>query len=94
MKNNHKFFNNPDCEYYPCHDVDDPTKINCLFCFCPLYSLGDQCGGNFTFTEKGIKNCSACTKVHLDENGGYDYVMQMWPKIAEICKSNVKDQHK
>ncbi|MBQ3009245.1 MAG: metal-binding protein, partial [Oscillospiraceae bacterium] len=36
MKNSFRFFENRDCEYYPCHKTDHP--LNCLFCYCPLYS--------------------------------------------------------
>ena len=38
----HSYFENRECEYYPCHGLD---AVNCLFCFCPLYSIAD-CGGN------------------------------------------------
>ena len=40
---NYKFFNHKDCECFPCHDVEDPENFNCLFCYCPLYALGDRC---------------------------------------------------
>lgn len=36
-KNSYKFFENKECEYYPCHK--DMESINCLFCYCPLYHL-------------------------------------------------------
>ncbi len=32
----YKFFENKDCEFYPCHKV---SEQNCLFCFCQLYNL-------------------------------------------------------
>ena len=41
------FFSNKECEYFPCHAGADPENFNCLFCYCPLYALGDKCGGNF-----------------------------------------------
>ena len=44
--NNSKFFNNKSCEYFPCHKTDDPDSFNCFYCYCPLYALGDSCGGN------------------------------------------------
>lgn len=47
---------------------NDPDDFNCLFCFCPLYTLGDRCGGNFTFTKDGIKNCKDCLFPHLRKN--------------------------
>jgi Zn-finger protein len=60
------FFSNVECEYWPCHGLEDQ---NCLFCYCPLYAF--DCGGNFTLTH-GVKDCSACLKVH--EAGGYEFV--------------------
>jgi len=52
----YKFFTNKECEYYPCHNLEN---INCLFCFCPLYYI-DNCGGNYTVLDNGLKNCSKC----------------------------------
>lgn len=67
----YKFFENKDCEYYPCHKAE---RINCLFCFCPLYST--DCGGNckwiYDRNGKLIKDCSDCIIPHT--NGGYEYV--------------------
>ena len=34
------FFQNTDCEYFPCHKTAHPERFNCLFCYCPLYALG------------------------------------------------------
>ena len=62
------FFQNRECEFLPCHKTDDPDHFNCLFCYCPLYLLGDKCGGSFTFTKKGVKNCTGCIRPHLKEN--------------------------
>lgn len=45
---NYRFFNHSACEFYPCHDMP-AEDLNCLFCFCPLYRLGEDCGGNFTY---------------------------------------------
>ena len=36
------FFQNRDCEYFPCHKVKDEENFNCLFCYCPLYALGSN----------------------------------------------------
>ena len=80
MKNSHRFFENKECKYFPCHEgVDD---FNCLFCYCPLYALGTECGGNFKITEDGIKDCSACLLPHRREN--YEYVVNQYSKIAEL----------
>lgn len=81
VNENYKFVQNKKCEFFPCHKIDDPTKFNCLFCYCPLYALGDRCGGNFSYTDKGIKDCSDCT-IHHSE-GKYEYIMF---KIGEIIK--------
>ncbi len=68
-----KYFENRDCEFYPCHDL---KHLNCLFCFCPLYST--PCGGNFKMIEgkdgQMIKDCSNCLIPHSEN--GYDYVIK------------------
>ena len=69
----YKFFQNKECEYFPCHKVDNPEDFNCLFCYCPLYFLGDKCGGNFQYTKSGIKSCVNCNRPHLREN--YDEII-------------------
>ena len=42
----YSYFSNKECEYFPCHKGADPENFNCLFCYCPLYALGDKCGGD------------------------------------------------
>lgn len=61
----YKFFENRECEFYPCHKGLD--EINCLFCYCPLYRF-DDCGGNCRYLENGVKDCSDCTFPHIREN--------------------------
>ena len=74
MENSNRFFSNKDCKYFPCHSMPDKKEFNCLFCFCPLYSLGDKCGGNFKFGgEKNVKTCINCHLPHTPEY--YDIVM-------------------
>ena len=51
---NYKFFSHTECEFFPCHKTDNEESFNCLFCYCPLYALGKECGGNFSYTENGI----------------------------------------
>ena len=80
----YKFFQNKDCEYFPCHKSANEESFNCLFCFCPLYALGDKCGGNFTYTESGIKDCSACLRPHRKEN--YDDVCTKLASVMEMAK--------
>ncbi len=81
---NYAFFQNRDCEYFPCHKTGKPDDFNCLFCFCPLYALGDRCGGNFTHTEGGIKDCSGCIFPHCREN--YSKVMEKMGLAMELGK--------
>ena len=84
MKNSYCFFQNKDCAYFPCHKVEDDSNFNCLFCFCPLYALGDKCGGNCTYTENGIKDCSCCLIPH--SASGYDYILSKFPQIAQLAR--------
>lgn len=65
------FFQNTACEYFPCHNTDHPQSFNCLFCYCPLYTLGAACGGHFSYTQEGMKDCSNCTLPHEKSNYGY-----------------------
>ena len=81
---NFKFFQHKTCEFFPCHDVKNEDTFNCLFCYCPLYALGDGCGGNFKYTEKGVKDCSGCGLPHSP--GGYDYIMDKFDEIIELVK--------
>ncbi len=73
MDNSSSFFSNRACQFFPCHKVNDPDSFNCLFCYCPLYMLGDKCGGKFTYTSKGIKNCTNCTIPHAPKAAEYIY---------------------
>ena len=81
---NYQFFQNMDCEYFPCHPDADPKNFNCLFCYCPLYALGEKCGGSFTYTENGIKDCTNCLKPHCREN--YERIMEKLPLVMELAK--------
>ena len=81
---NFDFFQNKVCEYFPCHKGADPDTFSCLFCYCPLYALGDQCGGNFTYTENGIKDCSNCLRPHKREC--YGEITQKISKVMELAK--------
>jgi Zn-finger protein len=58
--------------------------FNCLFCFCPLYALGDRCGGNFCYTESGIKDCSNCLIPHRTQN--YEKILAKMPEIMALVK--------
>lgn len=80
----YKFFQNRVCEYFPCHEGADPENFSCLFCYCPLYALGDRCGGSFRYTPEGIKDCSGCLRPHRREN--YDRIMEKMPLVLEMAK--------
>ena len=74
MENTYKFFQNAKCKYFPCHAAADANAFNCLFCYCPLYPMGDKCGGNFKYSgEKRIKNCEDCVYPHTP--GYYETVV-------------------
>ena len=68
QEESYDFFQNRSCPWFPCHPGADEKTFSCLFCYCPLYALGDKCGGNFTYTESGIKDCSKCLIPHRREN--------------------------
>ena len=77
-------FQNKQCEYFPCHEGANPETFSCIFCYCPLYALGDKCGGAFTYTEKGIKDCSKCLRPHRREN--YEKIVDKMDLILELAK--------
>ena len=72
MKYSSSFFQNRNCEYFPCHDVKDTERFSCLFCFCPLYHK-ENCGGKYRILSDGVKDCFGCTLPHLH----YYYVISM-----------------
>ena len=80
----YKFFQNEKCEYFPCHKCENTADFNCLFCYCPLYALGDKCGGNFSYTEGGIKDCSGCLVPH--KRGNYGLMMEKMNALIELAK--------
>ena len=87
--NNYKFFCNHDCEYYPCHKMPDGEELNCLFCYCPLYALGKECGGNYRITAKGIKDCTNCTVCH--GKYGYEHVRSKIGGIISRVSDNLSE---
>ena len=78
----YSFFTNRECEYFPCHKDADPEDFNCLFCYCPLYVLGDRCGGDFYYRENGRKVCTRCTFPHKRDN--YDTIVSRCKEIVAI----------
>lgn len=81
---NYNFFQHKQCEYFPCHAGADPETFSCIFCYCPLYCLGDRCGGNFRYTEDGNKDCSPCLRPHRREN--YDDICKSMNAVLELAK--------
>ena len=80
----YRYFQNSQCEYFPCHEGADCENFNCIFCYCPLYALGDKCGGNFKYLENGIKDCSSCLIPHKAEN--YEKINARFSEVAELAK--------
>ena len=87
-----KFFSHKECEFFPCHKTEDPDNFNCLFCYCPLYPLGDQCKGNFTYTVTGVKDCTNCLVPH--GRNSYDYIAGRFYELDQVARmmSKGKDQ--
>ena len=79
----YQFIQNRACEYFPCHKGVEDKDFNCLFCYCPLYALGARCGGNFRFTDSGVKDCTNCNFPHRREN--YREVLKRFPEISALA---------
>ena len=80
----YSYFQNRECEYFPCHAGADPENFSCIFCYCPLYALGDRCGGGFRYTQDGFKDCSGCQIPHTRVN--YGRVLEHYGDIADLAK--------
>lgn len=83
MKASSSFFQNRACEWFPCHEGVPLDEFNCLFCYCPLYGLGDSCGGNFRYSASGVKNCTDCTLLH-EGDAGAEIVKQRFDELKEL----------
>ena len=88
MKNSFKFFANTDCRFFPCHENID--NLNCLFCYCPLYPLGEHCGGTFKYIgeQHDVKCCMDCVFPH--EASNFNIVIaklqeHMFPNAPRCC---------
>lgn len=84
MGKHYAYYQNRECEFFPCHEGADAADFNCLFCWCPLYALGEGCGGNFRYLADGTKDCSACLLPHRRKN--YGYVNDKFGAIRELAK--------
>ena len=79
-----RFFENRDCAYFPCHAGMEGELFNCLFCYCPLYALGKNCGGNCRYTDKGVKDCTGCMIPHRREN--YGKILEKFQDVAALAR--------
>lgn len=91
----YKCFSNKDCQYFPCHAETEGKEFNCMFCYCPLYALGTECGGDFQYTASGIKDCSYCTLPHQGEDG-WEHIHRNIGKLLDKVrnKNNRPDNNK
>ena len=91
ISNSYRFFQNRECEFFPCHEVQDEDAFNCLFCYCPIY-LDDNCLGSpeYIITGRGqrIKDCSSCLVVHSPEM--YDKVIAHLRRQDEIIRVDLR----
>lgn len=90
MPREYAYFAHKNCEYFPCHTGADAENFNCLFCYCPLYALGPECGGNFAILRNGVKDCSKCLFPHRREN--YDAVLARFAGLAAKMRSGTKPE--
>ena len=77
------YFQNTACPYFPCHAKANREFFNCLFCYCPLYALGEDCGGNFTYY-KGVKDCTDCLIPH--SRNAYDYITSRFGELVVLAQ--------
>lgn len=86
---NYSFTQHRECEWFPCHEGIPEEDFNCLFCFCPLYALGLDCGGDFSYdNEAGIKDCSDCLVPHL--RSAYDHIVDKTGILVERSKGDLE----
>lgn len=83
------FFTNSECPYFPCHEGVEASEFNCLFCFCPLYTLGSECGGDFIYLENGVKSCERCLRPHCG-NDGNNLVSEHFPTLANMAADSAR----
>lgn len=85
------FFQNTECEFYPCISGIDPKDFNCKFCYCPLYYLPIDCEGTYTLgigeSLPSLKDCSNCKIPHNGEDG-LKHVLRKIEEFNKICKNN------
>ena len=82
--NNYKFIHHKSVNF-PLSSNGKIEDCLCMFCYCPLYMLGDKCGGNFKYTPHGIKDCSNCILPHIKEVG-YAHIQKKMLEVIEIVQ--------
>ncbi len=90
MEKHYCFFQNTECEFFPCHKGVEAADFNCLFCYCPLYALGEGCGGDFEYTANGVKSCVNCVFPHRREN--YEALLARFPELQRLAERR-EDAH-
>ena len=88
MEKHYSFFQNRDCKFFPRHEGVPEEDFNCLFCYCPLYALGEDCGGGYVYTEKGVKSCEHCAFPHRREN--YGQLLKRFGELAALAAKKDK----
>ena len=89
MEQNHRFFQNRACEFFPCHKGVAEEDFNCLFCYCPLYALGRRCGGNYEYTQNGVKSCMNCAFPHVKQH--YDRILERYQDIQRLVERSDRE---
>ena len=84
------FFQNKECEFFPCHPDIPEDVFNCLFCYCPLYALGRKCGGSCSYTQDGVKDCQHCTFPHWKDH--YSFVIDRYADIQKVVRRSDAQQ--
>ena len=79
------YFSHVECEAFPCHETLDTSNFNCLFCYCPLYALGRECGGGFRYRQNGVKDCSGCLIPH--DRGNYGHITDRFKDIVRLMSA-------
>lgn len=84
VRNSYCFFENRECEYFPCHKGLE--ALNCLFCYCPLYDM-EHCPGEPRYIKREgerIKECTYCTYPHQPEH--YEKIIRILERQRSIKK--------
>ena len=83
------FFTHRDCPHFPCHEGVGEDEFNCLFCYCPLYALGPRCGGDFRYTDSGVKVCTYCARPHIGD-AGTRMAKEKFSLLADLARQKKK----